>query len=988
MQPSNGISSKSPPTSQTPVLWKQPVQFIPEQTKIPLSQDLHVEAPTILVPHPVDKMPPSTPSSPSLDQRPFPQVETLPPTPLPSPVIAAVYTPPITPTCSASAPPAISKSPSPVLNAYSDITPIPSFQPLRKALISSASLTGTLNIADSFHSQISLEFAGEGLVEFEVTALKDTGAEIDIVASSLVDELIRHQLAVPFALDSPVLVGAVDTDDAFTITQAISLPIRENDVFYEHVFGIGPLPAPPHIIMGTPWISKYCPEALKHLQDFGKISLLSSPPVSKLKDSDTPVTPTTHSPSALGQGSPPVLPESEILSFGPCKDPITAFSAGGGVAAIDSEIYLRETASEKAVACLKVLSAIAYRLDTLKATAHIRATTTDPGVRGLTGNSENWLETIPLKFRHFAHSVFSDEAASVLPPHRPNIDCEIHTREGAKFTSAKVYDMSSEQLTILKQLLDAELAKGFIRPSKAEHSSPVFFVTDPSTKQQRLVVDFRKRNEGSISDDYALPLTSQIMRGLTKAKIFTKFDVRSGFSNIRMAPGHEPATAFKTFYGLYEYQVMPMGLATAPAVFQRFMNSILAPCLDLFCFVYLDDIIVFSNTQEEHDKHVTRILEILEANQLHLKPSKCVWSVSEITFLGFTAVAGKGIRMSDDKVLKITSLPSPRTVTEVRETLGLINFYGHFIPHYSDICAPINALTGKDVPFVWSDTCEAAFRRLLSLVRTDVFLSAFDPKLPTTLETDSSDVAYGGVISQPGPDGKLRPVIMFHHKFKSHEKNWDIHDKELWAIVYAFDHFRHFLTTSPDQPVSVITDHRNLAKFMFTTDLLKSHDGRLARWWTQLSGLNFRIEYRPGSENVVSDFLSRYQQDASDPEGLVLLPAHRFSTKALADITSWFKKSGDKNIRQILEDSFQSKEKKNSSPVPVPAPPPSPSVSSARTFRIFEKQERLVEDSLNPRQLHLAYSLGLPFYSGAPLAPLLDSSNARRNGDFRGLGHP
>lgn len=145
---------------------------------------------------------------------------------------------------------------------------------------------------------------------------------------------------------------------------------------------------------------------------------------------------------------------------------------------------------------------------------------------------------------------------------------------------------------------------------------------------------------------------------------------------------------------------------------------------------------------------------------------------------------------------------------------------------------------------------------------------------------------------------------MFHHKFHSHEPNWDIHDKELWAIVYAFDHYRQFLSGNT-HPVDVISDHRNLAKFMFSIKLLKSHDGRLGRWWETLSQNNFVIRYREGGLNMVADFLSRSQQDApTADDGLVLLPAKRFSAKALADIESWFRKSGEKNIRQPLEDGF------------------------------------------------------------------------------------
>ena len=272
-----------------------------------------------------------------------------------------------------------------------------------------------------------------------------------------------------------------------------------------------------------------------------------------------------------------------------------------------------------------------------------------------------------------------------------------------------------------------------------------------------MVADYRSLNGKIELDKHPIPLIRSVTFRLPKAKIFAKFDVRSGFSNIRMAPGSEAATAFKTPYGLFEYQVMPMGLAAALSVFQRFITAVLSPFLDLFVFAYLDE--------EEHARHVEQVLEALAVADLHLKPAKCVWGVTEVSFLGFTAVAGKGITMSRDKVLRIGSLAPPQNVREVRESLGLINFYGHFIPHYSDICAPINALTGKDVPWDWPPVCAAAWSRLLSAVQQEVFLAAFDWEQPITLETDASDVAYGGAISQPGP------VVMFHHKLSSHKKN-------------------------------------------------------------------------------------------------------------------------------------------------------------------------------------------------------------------------
>jgi hypothetical protein len=186
----------------------------------------------------------------------------------------------------------------------------------------------------------------------------------------------------------------------------------------------------------------------------------------------------------------------------------------------------------------------------------------------------------------------------------------------------------------------------------------------------------------------------------------------------------------------------------------------------------------------------------LEKAQLHLKPDKCAWSQKEISFLGFTAVAGKGIRRSDDKLEAIREWDAPKNVREVRSFLGLTNFYGAFIPHYSDICSPMTALTGKGVSFEWTSECPRAFDELKKLLRSDVFLAAHDWDKPAYLETDASNVAYAGVISQDGPDGIRRPVVMFSHKFRDHEKNWPVHDKELydpiqpvrisiWAVIFG-----------------------------------------------------------------------------------------------------------------------------------------------------------------------------------------------------------
>lgn len=581
------------------------------------------------------------------------------------------------------------------------------------------------------------------------------------------------------------------------------------------------------------------------------------------------------------------------------SEPLIAASATGNLytvnnsdrstvllAAISAEEDKRSELQEQFKQTIELRCAVAQAIDKQEYTLAMRsaaATNTNVGsINGLTGNAEGWRDSIPKQYQRFCDTVFSDESASELPPHRENVDCEITLHDGAKYWQEKLFDMPLEQQKVLKQYLDTQLQRGFIRPSKSPVASPVFFVTDKAsqsrgTDQLRLVIDYRTLNSRIVLDEYPLPLTREIIDRLGKAKVFTKFDVRAGFNNIRVAPGHEWKLAFKTMFGLYEYTVMPMGLATAPSIFQRFMNMVLAPYLGLFCFAYLDDIIVFSNNESEHEEHVTKVLEAMEAHKLHLKPIKCVWNTTKVDFLGFTAVATKGVKMADDKIQAIREWERPKTVRDLRAFNGLANFYGKFVPHYSDLMKPLYNLTKKGAEFNWTPDCQRAFNIVKSAMKNDLFLSGFDWDKPCTLETDASNVAYAGIISQPDDNGDLRPVLMYSHTFTPEQMNWPAHDKELYAIVFGFHQYRHFLQTRKE-PVQVFSDHRALAHFMTTTDLTKKDRHR--RWAEELSQYNFQIQYRPGMENTAADCLSRYNLGEGNYENLPLLPSWRFSEKA------------------------------------------------------------------------------------------------------------
>jgi hypothetical protein len=902
-------------------------------------------------------------------------------------------------------------------------------QAVRRAKVSPAVLAGSIDIANSLHKAFTLEFSLKEFCEVHGIALPDTGADVNLVTESLVAALERKQLITRCPLSVPVMLGSVNEIDACELTHYVTLPVRMGDRFFEEDFAIANIPSPPHLILGLPWFEKHCPGVLSLLEEFGQEDEMMSSP---------PATPYSLSFVTSAELTPNTSPCTTPIACRPSRDPLAAFSAGGVIAALEAEVERRKDIESTALAfmthqqnCLIARSAVKDAIYSHLETARVRlsairsANAEDPGVRGLTGNKEGWLETIPPEFRHHADTVFSDLGAAKLPPHRPGFDCEVTIKEGEVLKTSKVYDMSQEQLRVLKQLLDAELAKGFLRPSKSESAAPVFFVRDPPSEsrnqgQLRMVVDYRDLNSKIVLDEFPIPLSRQVMEDLARADWITAFDVRSGFANLRVAPGSEKHLAFKTFYGLFEPTVMPMGYAPAPSVFQRFVNSILNPFLGVFCHAYLDDIVIYTRgTREEHAKQVAQVLDVLAANDLHLKPHKCQWFRKEVSFLGFHVECGKGVRMADDKLQALRQMKPPRSVSDLRSFLGSIGFYDKFIPHYSDIVACLTDLTKKDVPWTWlADPHQKAWDRLMKSLRDDVFLAGFDPELPIRLSTDASDVAYGGVMEQPvrladGPNGearwddtKWRPFLMYHHKFRDGEKGWDVPDKELYAIVYAFSHYRKFLA-QPRFPVAVYSDHRNLAKFMFSSNLLKSHDGRIGRWWEELSQCNFQIQYTPGTTNVVPDWLSRYGYEASvDPDPRTLLPSHRFSAKALTDIELWFKKSSaSPNVRKILEEKFAkasiARSRKTvhwSSPLEIgpssknfgkiqngspdlvqatPAPPrPAHSVS----------KERLIPSSLPARLQRLAAGF-MPGYIGTKLSDILpDPRSCRTAGNRLGLG--
>jgi hypothetical protein len=359
-----------------------------------------------------------------------------------------------------------------------------------------------------------------------------------------------------------------------------------------------------------------------------------------------------------------------------------------------------------------------------------------------------------------------------------------------------------------------------------------------------------------------------------KAKIFTKIDLREAYHKIRMKKGEEWKTAFGSRLGHYEYLVMPFGLTNAPATCQAMINDTLRQYLDDFVIAYLDDILIYSENEEDHVKHVTKVLEALSSTGMKVNGEKSVFHVKEVEYLGYIMTPGC-IKMDPKKVQAIRDWPQPKTVTEVQEFLGFANFYRRFVRGYSGIATALTNLTKKDRPFSWTENEQFAFEELKRRFTEAPVLTVFDPERPIIVETDASDYAIGGCIQQLGQDGKIHPVAFYSRKMSPAELNYDIHDKELLAVVAAFQEWRVYLEGSKYQ-VKVLTDHKNLTYFT-TTKVLNR---RQVRWAELLASYNFQIHYQKGSENGRADALSRRadHREGTKPEPYSILRINQDGT--------------------------------------------------------------------------------------------------------------
>ncbi|UTT89144.1 hypothetical protein NDA17_005448 [Ustilago hordei] len=392
---------------------------------------------------------------------------------------------------------------------------------------------------------------------------------------------------------------------------------------------------------------------------------------------------------------------------------------------------------------------------------------------------------IPKPYQHL-RDVFDEVEADKLPHHTEH-DLHLELIEGGKPPQGPLYLKGPKEMSELRRYLDENLEKGFIRPSKSLARSPVLFIPKKDGGL-RLCVDYRGLNEITVKNRAPLPLIKEQLFLLRKARIYTKLDLRAAYNLIRIAKGDEWKTAFGTQLGLYEYLVMPFGLANAPAHFQSFINDIFRDIIGVYVVVYLDDFLIFSDTEEVHVKHVTEVLTHLRSNRLFAKLSKCEFHTKTVKFLGYI-IKPTGIEMDPEKVCTVKEWPMPESIHDIQRFLGFANFYRRFIAHFAHIAKPLTALVKpmeRFKKFELPEEAQQAFHKLIQAFTSAGVLQHFDYHLPTRLETDASDFAIAGVLKQEH-EGRWHPVAFYSRKMSSAKKNYEIHDKELLAVYRPGD---------------------------------------------------------------------------------------------------------------------------------------------------------------------------------------------------------
>ena len=453
-----------------------------------------------------------------------------------------------------------------------------------------------------------------------------------------------------------------------------------------------------------------------------------------------------------------------------------------------------------------------------------------------------------------------------MPKPAPDTECHrIRLRKADAEIRGRKYSCPQKYQAAWRALLEDHVKAGRLRPAvHPEYISPAFVKPKADKKSLRFLCDYRGLNALTIKDRTPLPRIDEILNDCARGRYFAKIDMTNAFYQTRMHPDDIKYTAVDTPFGVYEWTVMPMGLCNAPATQQRRMTKALYHLIGRICHVYLDDIIIWSDSIEEHRRNIKAVMTALRAADMYCSEKKTQLWLTEVPFLGHV-IRHDSIQSDPAKTSAIRNWPRPQTAKQVRAFLGLVRYIANFLPHLAEHTAILTPLTRKECNEAfpeWTDAHQQAFDAIKAMASDPAGLAAIQADSPGNIyvTTDASDIGTGALLSI-GPDWKTaRPVAFDSMQFNSAQKNYAVHEKELLAIIRALTKFRYHLLGTH---FTVYTDHRTLQYFQSQPKLSR----RQARWAEILADYDFDIEYVKGADNEAADALSRFSdQEPADAE--------------------------------------------------------------------------------------------------------------------------
>eukprot|EP01129_Flabellula_baltica_P014316 TRINITY_DN681_c0_g5_i1.p1 TRINITY_DN681_c0_g5~~TRINITY_DN681_c0_g5_i1.p1 ORF type:complete len:1501 (+),score=216.30 TRINITY_DN681_c0_g5_i1:1184-5686(+) len=422
----------------------------------------------------------------------------------------------------------------------------------------------------------------------------------------------------------------------------------------------------------------------------------------------------------------------------------------------------------------------------------------------------------------------------------------IDTGDNKPFKS-RMYSVPDHLREELKSQIEDFLRRGLIQHSNSPYSSPIVLIRK-SNGNWRFCVDFRKLNSATVGDAYPIPRIENIMSMLQGAQFFSSLDFKTGFYHLRIAEEDRPKTAFTSPFGFYEWVAMPMGLKNAPSSFQRVMEAIFSAFLYSFVLIYIDDIIIFSESFDDHLLHIERVLDVIISKKLVLNFSKCRFATTSIQYLGHVVSRGF-IGPNPAKVKAITGYEIPDSKAKLKNFLGILNYFRKFIPEFATRTRLLYDATRHDVKFVWTEEMTKEFNDMKTVMANEPILALPDLAGRFFVETDWSKYGVGGILYQYLDDIK-KPIEYFSKKMKKAELNYSAYAGECYAILLAIRKWKSYLI---GKEFTLRTDHKTLQWMLY----MSLEGSKYNRWIMELSMFDFVVEHIDGKLNIFSDAFSR-----------------------------------------------------------------------------------------------------------------------------------